>query len=613
MVLAPVVKDRKGEHAQAFGDARKAGFVRVRVDGEVRALDDPITLAKTKRHSIDVVVDRVIVPPARDDERNALSGRLADSVEQALRLGGGIMLIAVEGEESDRVFSEELACPDDLVSFGEIEPRIFSFNSPHGACPACTGLGVRMEVDPELVIPDRQRSLAEGAIEPWARGATSRTWYQRLLEAAADALGFDAHTPIARLPEAAVDALLYGLEEPLTIVYRTQRGRSRTYDARYEGVVTNLARRYAETDSEWMRGEIERYMAPVACPECGGQRLKPEALAVKIDGLHIVDVTRMDIAATQRWADRLASRRSPLNARERTIAAQILKEIRARLTFLVDVGLEYLTLDRAAGSLSGGEAQRIRLATQIGSSLMGVLYVCDEPSIGLHPLDDARLIRTLERLRDLGNTILIVEHDEATMLAADHIIDMGPGAGEAGRTGRRAGHARRGDARPALHHRRLSGRPEADPAARPAPAGQRPPHYAARRRRAQPARDRRRVPSRRLYLRHRRERLRQEHPGGRDPLPQGRPAVASGQTAARPGGRRGGLAAHRQGHRHRPVPHRPHAALQSRHLHRRLHADPGTLRLGAGGTHARLQARPVLLQRQGGPLRGLSGGGLQHD
>ena len=432
MVLAPVVKDRKGEHAQAFDDARKAGFVRVRVDGEVRALDDPIALAKTKRHSIEVVVDRVIVPPASDEERDALSGRLADSVEQALRLAGGIMLIAVEGEESDRVFSEELACPDDLVSFGEIEPRNFSFNSPHGACPACTGLGVRMEVDPELVIPDRQRSLAEGAIEPWARGATSRTWYQRLLEAAAEALGFDAHTPIARLPEAAVEALLYGLEEPLTIVYRTQRGRSRTYDARYEGVVTNLARRYAETDSEWMRGEIERYMAPVACPECGGQRLKPKALAVKIDGLHIVDVTRMDIAAAQRWADRLASRRSPLNARERTIAAQILKEIRARLTFLVDVGLEYLTLDRAAGSLSGGEAQRIRLATQIGSSLMGVLYVCDEPSIGLHPLDDARLIRTLERLRDLGNTILIVEHDEATMLAADHIIDMGPGAGERG-------------------------------------------------------------------------------------------------------------------------------------------------------------------------------------
>ena len=433
LVLAPVVKDRKGEHAQPLDDARKSGFVRVRVDGEVRSLDDKITLAKNRRHSIAVVVDRVILPRAEaQDERTEMAGRLADSVEQALRLGGGMVRVAREGESDDRVYSEALACPDHDVSLGEMEPRNFSFNSPHGACPACTGLGVRMEVDPELVIPDRSRSVAEGAIEPWARATTSGTWYARVLEALLASYGLETQTPIADYPPDVMDALLHGSEEPLTITYTNRRGRRRKYETQFEGVLTNLARRHRETDSEWMRQEIERYMAAVPCPDCKGRRLRPEMLAVLIDGRNIVDVTSLPVVDAQHWAEQLASADTPLNDREQAIAEQIVKEIRTRLAFLVDVGLDYLTLDRAAGTLSGGEAQRIRLATQIGTSLMGVLYVCDEPSIGLHPLDGERLIRTLQRLRDLGNTVLIVEHDEATMLAADHLIDMGPGAGEQG-------------------------------------------------------------------------------------------------------------------------------------------------------------------------------------
>ena len=433
LVLAPVIKDRKGEHAQVFEDARKSGFVRVRVDGEVRSLDEEIKLAKSRRHTIDVVVDRVALPAAEDEEARAtLGGRLADSVEQALKLGGGSMQVAPAAGGEDRLFSEALACPDDGYSLGEIAPRNFSFNSPHGACPECTGLGLKMEVDPELVIPNHELSIAQGAIEPWARAATTTAWYGRLLEAAGRAYGFDTKTPIAELSAEALDVILYGTDEEVEVRYRSQAGRSHHYETTYEGVVPNLMRRYEETDSEWQRGEIERYMAAVPCPACKGARLRPETLAVLLDGINITDVTAMSVIDSQQWAERMAGLKTPLNAREQTIAQQILKEIRERLAFLVDVGLEYLTLDRAAGTLSGGESQRIRLATQIGSSLMGVLYVCDEPSIGLHPLDDDRLLRTLKRLRDLGNTVLIVEHDEATMRAADHIVDMGPGAGERG-------------------------------------------------------------------------------------------------------------------------------------------------------------------------------------
>ena len=433
MLLAPVVKDRKGEHTRVLEDARRSGYVRARVNGAVVSLDDEISLEKNKRHTIDVVVDRIIMPAAKaEEERRALASRLAESVEQALKLGGGIMQVAERGEKRDRVFSEALACPDDLISLGELEPRNFSFNSPHGACPACTGLGVRMEVDPALVIPDHALSIAKGAIEPWARASTSGSWYYQVLEGVLKKLGASPETPVAKLPAEVLEAVLYGLEGPLTIRYVNQRGQRRTYETEYEGVVSNLARRYEETDSDWMRGEIERYMAAVPCAKCKGKRLKPEALAVLIDGISIVDVTALSVADGHVWAERLGSAETPLNEREQVIGRQIIKEIRGRLTFLVDVGLDYLNLDRAAGTLSGGEAQRIRLATQIGSSLMGVLYVCDEPSIGLHSLDHQRLIRTLQRLRDLGNTLLIVEHDEATMLAADQIIDMGPGAGEQG-------------------------------------------------------------------------------------------------------------------------------------------------------------------------------------
>ena len=439
MVLAPVVKDRKGEHTGVLEDARRGGFVRARVDGVVRSLDEEIALAKNKRHTIDVVVDRVILPANGDAaEQRTAAGRLAESAEQALRLGGGLMRVAALPEEreadpaEDVVFSEALACPDDLIAFGEIEPRNFSFNSPHGACSACTGLGVRMQVDPALVIPDRSKSISAGAIEPWARATTSGSWYAKILSGVLESMGADVETPVADLPAEVLEVILHGTPDPITITYRNHRGKRRRYDTEYEGVLENLARRHRETDSDWMRSEIERYMAAVPCPACEGRRLKPESLAVLIDGRNIVELTELSVAAAQRWAEALAADDSPLSERERLIAEQIVKEIRERLTFLVDVGLEYLTLDRAASTLSGGEAQRIRLATQIGSSLMGVLYVCDEPSIGLHPLDDARLIRTLQRLRDLGNTVLIVEHDEATMRAADHLIDMGPGAGEQG-------------------------------------------------------------------------------------------------------------------------------------------------------------------------------------
>ena len=413
--------------------------MRARVDGVVRPLDEEIVLAKNKRHTIDVVVDRVILPAGEDaEEQRTAAGRLAESAEQALRLGGGLMRVGALPEEGeadpakDVVFSEALACPDDLIAFGEIEPRNFSFNSPHGACSACTGLGVRMEVDPALVIPDRSKSISAGAIEPWARATTSGNWYAKILSGVLESMGADVETPVADLPADVLEVILHGTPDPITITYRNHRGKRRRYDTEYEGVLENLARRHRETDSDWMRSEIERYMAAVPCPACGGRRLKPESLAVLIDGRNIVELTELSVAAAQRWAEALAADDSPLSERERLIAEQIVKEIRDRLTFLVDVGLEYLTLDRAASTLAGGEAQRIRLATQIGSSLMGVLYVCDEPSIGLHPLDDARLIRTLQRLRDLGNTVLIVEHDEATMRAADHLIDMGPGAGEQG-------------------------------------------------------------------------------------------------------------------------------------------------------------------------------------
>lgn len=429
LLLAPVARAKKGEHVAIFDEARRAGFVRVRVDGEVRDLDENVTLDKNKRHDIDVVVDRLVVPEPGTDE--SATSRIADSVETALKLGNGVMQLAqADGSEAERVFSEHFSCPYDGTSIGEIEPRTFSFNSPHGACPRCTGLGVEMEIDPTLVIPDRTRSIAEGAVEPWSKSQAVGTWYTRMLEGVADHMGFDINAPVRSLSEEQLNAVLHGTGETvLALKFTNQYGRTQQYETKFEGVINNLQRRYKETDSDWVRGEIEKYMASIPCSACKGRRLRPEALSVLIDGRTISDITGLSIVEARAWADHLASAETPLNQRERAIAAQILKEIRSRLQFLVDVGLDYLTMDRVSGTLSGGESQRIRLATQIGSALMGVLYICDEPSIGLHPVDGDRLIKTLEHLRDLGNTVLIVEHDEATMRAADHIIDMGPGAG----------------------------------------------------------------------------------------------------------------------------------------------------------------------------------------
>jgi len=444
MILAPVIIDRKGEHLGVFEDARRAGFVRVRVNGEVHDLEEDIALDRYKNHTIEVVVDRLITEgrvsqngshagdgEEADPSSATSTSRLADSVETALKLAGGAIRVAIEGEE-ERLYSEHLACLHCGLSFGELAPRNFSFNSPHGACPDCTGLGVKMEIDPDLVIPNKNLTIQEGAIIPWSRASMSGTWYFRILEGAAAKHGFRTDVPVRELTKKQLDVVLYGDPNKVTVTYNSSHGHTNRWETRYEGVVTNLSRRYKETDSDYMRQEFERYMATVPCPTCKGARLKPESRAVKVGDRNITETTALSIIDAQQWFAGLAAQNTPLNAREQAIAYQILKEIQARLDFLVEVGLDYLTLDRATATLSGGEAQRIRLATQIGSGLMGVLYVCDEPTIGLHPADDARLIRTLCRLRDLGNTVIIVEHDESMMRAADHLIDMGPGAGAHG-------------------------------------------------------------------------------------------------------------------------------------------------------------------------------------
>ncbi len=434
MVLAPVVQDRKGEHLGIFEDAKRAGFVRVRVNGEVLDLDDKIVLDKNKRHNIEVVVDRLITESREDVESDSSStshSRLADSVETALKLGTGVMRLSIDGE-IERLYSEHLFCPYDGLSFEELAPRNFSFNSPHGACPECTGLGVKMEIDPDLVIPNKNLAISEGAIVPWSRAAANGAWYVRILEAAGKKHGFDLKTPIKDLSKEQIEVIFYGDKGPVTVTYSGSGGHQNRWETKFEGVIANMERRYKETDSDYIRNEFERYMASVPCPTCKGSRLKPESRSVKVGGKNVTETTALSIIEAQAWFAHLASDGTPFNQREQFIGYQVLKEIRARLDFLVEVGLDYLTLDRGTATLSGGEAQRIRLATQIGSGLMGVLYVCDEPTIGLHPADDQRLIRTLVRLRDLGNTVLIVEHDESMMRAADHLIDMGPGAGSRG-------------------------------------------------------------------------------------------------------------------------------------------------------------------------------------
>jgi excinuclease ABC subunit A len=436
MILAPLVRDRKGEHEKVLAGARQAGFVRVRVDGEVRDLDEEISLEKKFRHSIEVVVDRLVVRHGSEDDADGVrpdAARLADSIETALRLADGQVIINLPdapGRERDRLYSERYACPEHGGSFEEPAPRNFSFNSPHGACPECTGLGSRLEIDPEIVVPNANLTIDEGAIDPWRRIFLNDSWTAKIVAAVARHHGFRTDVPFRELPDWAQQIVLHGNGgERVQVEWRSRHGTVHRFRSTYEGVVPNLERRYRETNSEGVKAEIERYMTTKPCPTCKGMRLKPESLSVTVADRNIIDTTRLTVTDGLAWFARLPQR---LTDRENQIARQVLKEIRARLGFLVDVGLDYLTLDRASGTLSGGEAQRIRLATQIGSSLMGVLYILDEPSIGLHQRDNARLIATLVRLRDLGNTLIIVEHDEETIRAADWVVDIGPGAGEHG-------------------------------------------------------------------------------------------------------------------------------------------------------------------------------------
>ena len=447
-LLAPKVRRKKGEHKDVFEAARRAGFVRIRVNSEILMLDetDNLNLNKQKWHYIELVVDRLVIRP--DTEHS----RVSESVETALREGDGVLQALRQpreegAKEEELVFSEQFACVRCGTGLSEIEPRTFSFNSPHGACPQCTGLGYKLEVDPNLVIPNKNLSLLDGAVAAWSRAGASSGWYVSMMESVARAHDFSPQVPVKDLDEEHLKVVLYGNKSrKVTVRHRTHNGRVYNWETRFEGVIHNLERRYRETDSDHTRQEIERYMTARPCQACRGQRLKPEALGVKVCGLGIMDVTAMNIAQGVEWVrsiDPDSDMNAELNAsgghtgqvlarREKSIANQILKEIEGRLHFLEGIGLDYVTMNRTARTLSGGEAQRVRLATQIGSGLTGVLYVCDEPTVGLHPHDDHRLINTLTRLRDMGNTVIVVEHDEAMMRAADFIVDLGPGAGEHG-------------------------------------------------------------------------------------------------------------------------------------------------------------------------------------
>jgi len=413
-ILSPVVRGRKGEYRKELERFRKEGFVRVVVDGTSFDLADEITLDRNRKHDIDIVVDRLVV-------KEGIERRLADSLETALHHAEGIVRVDVVGGEGV-IFSEKLACVSCGISYPEVSPRMFSFNNPYGACPDCTGIGSRMFFDENLVVPNPDLSLREGAIAPWEKRFSS--WYHLTLEALSRAYGFDMRTPFSRLPERVRDVILHGSRGEKIEFWWEEEGRRHTYRKEFEGVMNNLERRYRESDSDTVREELERYMGVIPCPTCDGARLRKEALHFLVGGKNIREVTSLSIRDCLDFFQRL-----DLDPKDQEIARRILKEIRERLTFLVNVGLDYLSLDRTAGTLSGGEAQRIRLATQIGSSLVGVLYILDEPSIGLHQRDNTRLLETLKRLRDLGNTVLVVEHDEETILEADHVIDMGPGAG----------------------------------------------------------------------------------------------------------------------------------------------------------------------------------------
>lgn len=438
LILAPIIRGRKGTYQAVFDEIRKAGFVRVRVDSKVFNLDDDeISLDRYKVHTIEAVVDRVVLQVSETDEdANAFRSRLTDSIETALKVGEGYLTIQNLSVDPSRdlFFSEHLACPEHGVSLPEIEPRTFSFNTPHGACPDCQGLGSRQEIDPDLLIPDYDRPLSEGAITAleWNGPKDQGGYYWQIVEAVADHFHIDLNSPVREIPSEKLNLILYGTKgEEVSVSIEGRNGRETSYRTAFEGVISNLERRYRETGSDYIRNKISEYMTDRPCPSCGGLRLRKEALAVTVNQANIVEVTQWAINKTLAWVDELYNG-TVFTPRQVAVAERILKEIRSRLGFLVNVGLNYLTLGRPAGSLSGGEAQRIRLATQIGSRLMGVLYVLDEPSIGLHPRDNSRLLETLKSLRDLGNTVLVVEHDEETITEADWVIDLGPGAGENG-------------------------------------------------------------------------------------------------------------------------------------------------------------------------------------
>ena len=415
IIFAPIARGKKGEYRKEFENLRKEGFGKVRIDGEIIDLENEIILDKKKKHNIEVLIDRINLEKSKDKTR------IADAVELALMKGNGLILIS---SDKEYLFSEKFACPDCNISFGEIEPRIFSFNSPFGACPECKGLGYKIEIDPDLVIPDRSLSIIEGAITAW--GNNIDTYYMKMLRTVVEHYGYTVYTPIRDMDKKVVDTILYGTKDKIKFSFKGETSQW-TYEGGFEGVIRNLERRFRETSSEYIRNEIGKYMNEKACSFCHGKRLKKESLAVTVKGKNIIELTEMSIKDLYKFFNELK-----LTEREKIISKQILKEIKSRLEFLISVGLDYLTLDRKSATLSGGEAERIRLATQIGSSLVGVLYILDEPSIGLHQRDNTRLIQTLKRLRDLGNTVIVIEHDENMIRNADHIVDMGPGAGEHG-------------------------------------------------------------------------------------------------------------------------------------------------------------------------------------
>ncbi|HVN16308.1 MAG TPA: excinuclease ABC subunit UvrA [Anaerolineales bacterium] len=436
LVLAPLVRGRKGTYQAIFEEIRKSGFSRARVDGTVHSLDDEINLDRYKQHTIEAVVDRLIINhPDDKEERKAARTRLTDSIETALKFGEGYITVNLVDKPEDINFSEHLACPVHGISIPEIEPRTFSFNTPHGACPDCQGLGSKLEIDPDRIIPDPDRSLNEGAIASmeWSGPKEEGGYYWQSLQAAAKHFKIDLDKPVNELTKEQLNIVLYGTgEKQIQMEYHNSNGNEFKFSRSFEGVITNLERRYRETNSEFIREKISEFMSDRPCPTCKGQRLRPEAIAVTVNDTNIIQATAWPVNRTLEWVQKLAGSKSPLTSRQKAIAERILKEITERLGFLVNVGLDYLTLNRSAATLSGGEAQRIRLATQVGSRLVGVLYVLDEPSIGLHPRDNTRLLNTLKGLRDLGNTVLVVEHDDETIREADWIVDLGPAAGEHG-------------------------------------------------------------------------------------------------------------------------------------------------------------------------------------